>query len=245
MNLPIIQIKGLENTFGTHRVHRDLDLTIYQGDIVALIGGSGTGKTTLLRSILRLNTPTKGEITVLNNNIHTLSTDDFSKLCHQFGMMFQHSALFSSLSVLENVCFPMREFSTLPNDFIETLGKIKLSLVGLHPDVSTLYPSELSGGMQRRVAAARAIVMDPHILFLDEPTTGLDPISARRFDALILSLHQLLKLTIVMISHDIDSLKAVPNKIAFIGEGKILALAPYDELIKNPHPLIADYFNRS
>ena len=162
----------------------------------------------------------------------------------RWGMLFQHSALFSALTVSENIMFPMKELTSLDERFMHELAMLKLSLVGLPKEAANKLPSELSGGMQRRAAAARAIAMDPELLFLDEPTTGLDPRSARQFDKLIVFLRDALNLTVVIVSHDMESIKHCTDRVAFIGEGKILSLAPIAELMKNPHPLIADYFSK-
>lgn len=187
--------------------------------------------------------PTGGDIKIFGQDISTLSTRKANKLRQRWGMLFQHSALFSAMTVLENITFPMREFTQLDKRFMEKLAMLKLALVGLPEESASKYPAELSGGMQRRAAAARAIAMDPELLFLDEPTTGLDPRGARQFDELILFLRKTLNLTIVMISHDLESLKST-DRVAFVGSGKILAVEPLKELMKNPHPLIAEYFSK-
>ncbi|KTC87449.1 MULTISPECIES: ABC transporter ATP-binding protein [Legionella] len=243
MSEPIIEISGLKNYLGGQWVHSDVNLTVEKGEILAIIGGSGSGKTTILRSLLMLMQPTAGSLKIFGNDISQLNTYQANALRRRWGMMFQHSALFSSMNVLENIMFPMQEFTALKKTFMEELGMLKISLVGLPKESAGKFPSELSGGMQRRAAAARALSMDPELLFLDEPTTGLDPHSARQFDELILFLREALYLTIVMISHDLESLK-IADRVAFLGEGKVLCAAPYKELIKNPHPLIADYFSK-
>lgn len=244
MTEPVIEITGLKNFLGGQWVHSDVNLIVEKGEILAIIGGSGSGKTTILRSLLMLLKPTEGSIKVFGNDISKLTSYQADALRRRWGMLFQHSALFSAMTVLENITFPMREFTSLDRDFMEMLGMLKVSLVGLPKEAAGKFPSELSGGMQRRAAAARALAMDPELLFLDEPTTGLDPHSARRFDELILFLRNALNLTIVMISHDIESLKRTTDRVAFVGEGKILAIGPIDELMKNKHPLIADYFSK-
>lgn len=245
MSTPIIEIQGLKNYLGGQWVHSNVNLTVQKGEIVAIIGGSGSGKTTILRSILMLQEPTEGKIRVFGQDISTINDEEASALRRRWGMLFQHSALFSGMTVLDNIMFPMRELASLDKKFMKQLAMLKLSLVGLPKDAANKYPSELSGGMQRRAAAARAIAMDPELLFLDEPTTGLDPHGARQFDELILFLRDALNLTIVMISHDLESIQNCTDRVAFIGEGKILSLAPIDELMKNSHPLIADYFSKS
>lgn len=239
---PIILIEGLKNKLGGHWVHEDVNLSVNQGEIIAIIGGSGSGKTTIFRSLLMLHRPTAGRLTIFGEDLSQLNELEANQLRQRWGVLFQHSALFSSMTVIENILFPMQEFTDLDASLMEELAMLKISLVGLPKDAAYKYPSELSGGMQRRAAAARAIAMDPELLFLDEPTTGLDPRGARQFDKLILFLKEALNLTIVMISHDLASLKTA-DRVAFVGEGRILDVAPLNKLMKNPHPMIADYFN--
>lgn len=243
MNENVIEVEGLKNNLGGLWVHKGLDLTVRKGEILAIIGGSGSGKTTLLRCILMLLKPTAGTIHLFGKDISQISEEEAQSLRRRWGMLFQHSALFSSMTTLENIMFPMQEFTCLNKKFMQELALLKLSLTGLPPEAASKYPSELSGGMQRRAATARALAMDPEVLFLDEPTTGLDPVGARKFDELVLFLRDTLNLTIVMISHDVESLKKCTDRIAFIGDGKILGIAPLAELRKNPHPLIVDYFS--
>jgi phospholipid/cholesterol/gamma-HCH transport system ATP-binding protein len=244
MDEPIIEIQGLKNRLGGNWVHTDVNLTVKKREILAIIGGSGSGKTTILRSLLMLLKPTAGSVKVFGEDLSALNSKEANALRRRWGVMFQHSALFSAMTVLENVMFPMREFTTLEPKFMEELALFKISLVGLSKEAAGKYPSELSGGMQKRAAAARAIAMDPELLFLDEPTTGLDPRSARLFDELVVFLRDTLHLTIVMVSHDIESLQRSADRVAFVGDGKILSIAPIEELKKNSHPLIADYFSK-
>lgn len=245
MNEPIIEIKGLKNYLGGQWVHSDVNLTVEKGEILAIIGGSGSGKTTILRSILMLQKPTAGHIRVFGEDIQTLDEQAADALRRRWGMLFQHSALFSGMSVLENIMFPMQELTSLNKGFMQTLAMLKLSMVGLPKEAAGKLPSQLSGGMQRRAAAARAIAMDPELLFLDEPTSGLDPLGARKFDELVVFLRDALDLTIVIVSHDIESLKRCTDRVAFVGEGKIISVQPIGELMQNSHPLIADYFSES
>lgn len=233
MSEPVIEIKGMKNCLGGQWVHTDVNLTVERGEILAIIGGSGSGKTTILRSLLMLLKPSAGSIKVFGEEIYNLDTEQAFRLRRRWGMLFQHSALFSAMTVLENVMFPMREFTTLDQDFMKELALLKITLVGLSKEAAVKYPSELSGGMQRRAAAARAIAMDPELLFLDEPTTGLDPRGARLFDDLVVFLRDALNLTIVMVSHDIESLKRTTDRVAFVGDGKILSVEPINELMKN------------
>ncbi len=244
MPTPIIEIKGLKNYLGGQWVHSDVNLTVKKGEILAIIGGSGSGKTTILRCILMLLKPTAGSIRVFGEDISALDEQGANALRRRWGMLFQHSALFSAMTVLENIMFPMQELAKLDKKFMQELALLKLALVGLPMITAGKYPSELSGGMQRRAAAARAIAMDPELLFLDEPTSGLDPISAKLFDKLIVFLRDTLDLTIVIISHDIDSLKRTSDRVAFIGNGEVISVQPIDALMKNKHPLIADYFSK-
>lgn len=244
MSDPIIEIKGLKNYLGGQWVHSNINLTVERGEILAIIGGSGSGKTTILRSILMLQKPTAGSIRVFGEDIETLSEQSANALRRRWGMLFQHSALFSAMTVLENIMFPMQELVTLDPQFMHELAMLKLSLVGLPVEAAGKLPSELSGGMQRRAAAARAIAMDLELLFLDEPTSGLDPLSARLFDELIVFLRDALNLTVVIVSHDIESLKQCTDRVAFIGAGQILSIQPIHELMRNSHPLIADYFSK-
>lgn len=244
MSDAVIEIKGLKNFLGGKWVHADVNLAVKKGEIIAIIGGSGSGKTTVLRSILMLLKPTAGSIRVFGQDISELNNLDADALRRRWGMLFQHSALFSAMTVLENIMFPMQELANLDKEFMRKLALLKIALVGLPIDTANKYPSELSGGMQRRAAAARAIAMDPELLFLDEPTSGLDPLSAKQFDHLIVFLRDTLGLTIVIVSHDIESLKRTTDRVAFIGDGKVLSVEPINELIKNKHPLIAEYFSK-
>lgn len=244
MSEPVIEIEGMKNFLGGQWVHTDINLTVERGEILAIIGGSGSGKTTILRSLLMLLKPTAGTIKVFGQDLNQLDAHQSFMLRRRWGMLFQHSALFSSMNVLENIMFPMKEFTHLDPDFMRELALLKLALVGLPKEAAGKLPSELSGGMQRRAAAARAIAMDPELLFLDEPTTGLDPRSARLFDDLVVFLRDSLNLTIVMVSHDIESLKRTTDRVAFVGDGKILSVEPIKELMKNKNKMIVDYFSK-
>lgn len=240
----VIEVKHLKNYLGHQWVHEDVNLNIKQGEIFAIIGGSGSGKTTLLRSILMLLKPTAGSIQVFGHDVLTIDEKTACSICRRWAVLFQQSALFSSMTVLENIMFPIRELTRLDPSFIREIALLKLALVGLSEEAGDKYPSELSGGMQRRAAAARAIAMDPELLFLDEPTSGLDPVSAKQFDELIVFLRDTLNLTVVIVSHDIASLKRTTDRVAFVGEGKILTIEPIAELMQNKHPMIKDYFSK-
>jgi phospholipid/cholesterol/gamma-HCH transport system ATP-binding protein len=244
MSDAIIDIKGLKNYLGGQWVHTDVNLTVQRGEILGIIGGSGSGKTTILRCILMLLKPTAGSIRVFNQDIESLDEQQANALRRRWGMLFQHSALFSALSVLENIAFPIHELTPFNPEFITKLARLKLTLVGLDPSTGDKFPAELSGGMQRRVAAARAIAMDPELLFLDEPTSGLDPLSAKQFDHLIVFLRKALDLTLVIVSHDMDSLRRTTDRVAFVGDGRIISVEPLDKLMKNDHPLISKYFSQ-
>lgn len=244
MTEPVIEITGMKNRLGGQWVHQDVNLSVEKGEILAIIGGSGSGKTTILRSILMLLKPTAGRVKVFGEDIYKLNAQQALKVRRRWGMLFQHSALFSAMTVLENIMFPMREFSQLDEELMRELALLKVSLVGLPIEAAGKLPSELSGGMQRRAAAARAIAMDPELLFLDEPTTGLDPRGARLFDELVVFLRDTLQLTVVMISHDLESLKSTTDRVAFVGDGKVLSVEPIEQLMQNKHPLIVDYFSK-
>jgi phospholipid/cholesterol/gamma-HCH transport system ATP-binding protein len=239
----IIEVKELKNHLGSTWVHKDVNLSVKKGEIFAVIGGSGSGKTTILHSILMLLKPTSGLIKVFGQDISALDESGANAMRRRWGMLFQHSALFSAMTVLENVMFPMRELADLDERFMKDLAMLKIALIGLPTEAAGKFPSELSGGMQRRAAAARAIAMDPELLFLDEPTSGLDPLSAKLFDQLILFLRDALNLTIVIVSHDIESLRRTTDRVAFIGGGKVLSIEPIEKLMKNTDPLIAEYFS--
>lgn len=238
----IINIKGLENILGGQVVHEHLDLNIIKGEIMAIVGGSGSGKTTLLRSILMLLSPTSGSINIFGHNILQCDEQTSQYIRRSWGMLFQHGALFSALTVLENVQFPLRTFTSLPLKAQVEIAKLKIAMAGLPLSSASKYPSELSGGMQKRAALARAIVMDPELLFLDEPTSGLDPQSAGAFDELILNLKEGLGLTVIMVTHDLDSLAHISDRVAFLGEKKVLASLPLKELLEQKHPMIQAYF---
>jgi len=241
--MSIIEVKGLKNFLGGHWVHNDLNLTIQKGEIIAIIGGSGCGKTTLLRSLLMLLRPTAGMIKVFDTEITQCTPAQALQVQKRWGVLFQNNALFSSLTLLENVLFPLKEYAKLPKTMQNEIALLKIVLAGLEAEAGNKYPAELSGGMQKRGALARAIALDPELLFLDEPTAGLDPNSAGDLDQLILKLHDSLGLTVVIVTHDLDTLWTVPQRVIFLGEGKVLAAEPMRELVQNQHPLIRDYFS--
>lgn len=239
----IINVQNLTTILGGRVIHENVNFSVKQGEIVAIIGGSGCGKTTLLRAILRLLKPESGDISVFGIDVLRASEKTFLSVQKRWSVMFQGGALFSSLTVLENVLYLLHEYSGLSHATQVALAKIKIALSGLEWDAAYKYPSELSGGMRKRAAMARAIALDPELIFLDEPTAGLDPKSASGLDALILEMRRQLGLTFVMVTHDMDTLASVPDRIIFLGEGRVLADEPWGSLIKNKHPAIQLYFS--
>ena len=236
---PVIRIRGLRTQFGRFVVHQDLDLSVQRGEVVSLVGGSGTGKTVLLRQMLGLETPAGGTLEVLGEPPARLGERGAAS---RVGMLFQHGALFSAFNVLENIAFPLRELKTLPDALVRDAALVKLQMVGLGPEHATKMPSDLSGGMIKRVALARALIMDPPLLLLDEPTAGLDPDSADAFCALLRSLHRELGLTVVMVTHDLDTLFELSTKVAVLADRHVVVCASPRDVIAYPHPFIHDFF---
>jgi phospholipid/cholesterol/gamma-HCH transport system ATP-binding protein len=240
---PIIQVRGLVNRFGAQIVHDGLDLDVARGEVLGVVGGSGTGKSVLLRSIVGLRTPTAGRIEVFGQVLDAQTKTARRALEQRWGILFQDGALFSSLTVAQNVEAPLREHHPELDDATRSaLARLKIGLAGLPPDAAPKFPSQLSGGMRKRAGLARALACDPEILFLDEPTAGLDPIGAAQFDTLIGSLKAALGLTVFLVTHDLDTLYAITDRVAVLGEGRVLALAPVRELEQHPHPWIQAYF---
>jgi phospholipid/cholesterol/gamma-HCH transport system ATP-binding protein len=238
----IIVVSDVRTNLGGYWVHDGMNLTVKRGEILAIVGGSGSGKTTLLREILMLQKCNSGSIKVFGEELTTATHLQLLAVQKQWGVLFQQSALFSGLTVLENVAFPLHEHTHLDANTINDLALLKILLSGLPATAAHKYPSELSGGMQKRAALARAMVMDPELLFLDEPTSGLDPESAGAFDELIANLQATMGLTIVMVTHDIDTLWHVCNRVAFLGEGKVLCVDTVEKLSENTNPLIMRFF---
>jgi phospholipid/cholesterol/gamma-HCH transport system ATP-binding protein len=238
---PPIEVRGLVTRFGDLTIHDGLDLTVRRGEVLGLVGGSGTGKSVLMRTILGLIRPKAGTIRLLGSELSSLSRARLVDLRGRTGVLFQDAALFSTLTVAENTQVPMRERFTLPKPLMDELACLKIALVGLPRDARDKYPSELSGGMRKRAGLARAIAIDPEILFLDEPTAGLDPIAAAAFDELILQLSRTLGLTVVMITHDLDSLVRITDRVAALIGGKAV-VAPIDELRRLDDPWLRQYF---
>jgi phospholipid/cholesterol/gamma-HCH transport system ATP-binding protein len=239
---PVVEVEGLVSRFGDNLVHDRLDLRVRQGEVLGLVGGSGAGKSVLLSTVVGLRRPEAGRVRVLGVNLARASEAEQDALERRWGVLFQGGALFSSLSVLDNVAAPLREHTRLPRRTIERLAELKIALAGLPPEAAALKPAELSGGMKKRAGLARALALDPELLFLDEPTAGLDPIGADAFDQLIKELQRSLRLTVVLITHDLDSLYALCDRVAVIADKKIVALAPVAELERSEHPWIQSYF---
>ncbi len=240
---PPIEVKGLISAFGDHIIHDGLDLTVKSGEVLGVVGGSGAGKSVLLNTIIGLKIPDGGTIKVFGRDINRSSDDQLAVIERRWGVLFQNGALFSNLTVRENVAAPFFEHTDMPRADIYELADLKIGLTGLPPHAGDLKPAELSGGMRKRAALARALALDPDLLFLDEPTSGLDPISAGAFDELIRDLSESLGLTVFMITHDLDSLYAICDRIAVIADKKVVASGTIPELKKSPHPWIQEYFN--
>ena len=241
MSVPLIEVRNLVNQFGQNRVHDKLNLTVFQHEILGIVGGSGTGKSVLLRTMLGLHKPTAGVVSVFGEDVACQETDKLGFCQLRWGVLFQGGALFSGLTVLENVMTPMLEHTGISQGFAKDLAQLKLKMVGLTQPAFDLFPSELSGGMIKRAALARALANEPQLVFLDEPTSGLDPISAAEFDELILYLREHLKLTVVMVSHDMDSLLRICDRLAVLLDKKILADRT-EVVVNHPHPWIREYF---
>ncbi len=242
-NPAVIEVRQLCTRFGSHVVHADLDLHVRQGEIYAIVGGSGTGKSTLLREMIMLHRPDSGSIQILNTDIQTLSKAEAHVLRQRWGVMFQHGGLFGTLNVRDNVGLPLREHTDLADTLIDELAAWKITLSGLAPEAGLQYPTELSGGMLKRASMARALALDPELLFLDEPTAGLDPAGAAGIDTLVRSLHELYQSTIVIITHDLDFLWQVSDRVAVLGEGKVVGVGSMAELAEMDHPVIRGYFD--
>ena len=240
----IITIRGLRNSFGEQVIHEDLDLDLRRGEILGVVGGSGTGKSVLMRSIIGLQTPDSGKIEVFGENMIGREEIEAKNIRRRWGVLFQNGALFSTLTVAENVEVPIREyFPFIKPPLLDEIAGYKISMSGLDADAGPKFPSELSGGMRKRAGLARALALDPELLFLDEPTAGLDPIGAAAFDELIEGLKEKLELTVFLITHDLDTLWAICDRVAVLSEKKVVAVGTIEELLALDHPWIQEYFN--
>jgi phospholipid/cholesterol/gamma-HCH transport system ATP-binding protein len=238
----VLTVDGVVTRFGKQVVHDGLSFTIHRGEVVGFIGGSGSGKSVLLREIIGLTRPTAGRIELLGTDVWNCSPQELNALRRRFGVLFQDGALFSSLTVAENIAVPFRENTALPADLIGALAGFKLALVGLPPDAAGKSPAQLSGGMRKRVALARALALEPELLFLDEPTSGLDPVSAREFDRLIRVLAESLGLTVFVVTHDADLLRSLTSRVIALAAGRVVADGTVDAVRSNPDPWLRDYF---
>ena len=238
----VIRVSGLDNDFGEQVVHHDLGLEVRRGEILGVVGGSGTGKSVLMRSIIGLQTPQAGEIEVFGENVATLDAAEAKDLRRRWGVLFQNGALFSSLTVAENIEVPLREFFDLDQRLMDEIAGYKIAMVGLPAYAGPRFPSELSGGMRKRAGLARALALDPRLLFLDEPTAGLDPIGAAAFDTLIRTLRDTLGLTVFLITHDLDTLHAICDRVAVLADGQVLKVGTIPELMAFDHPWVQEYF---
>ncbi|OWJ76554.1 MULTISPECIES: ABC transporter ATP-binding protein [Haematobacter] len=239
----VIEVRGLVNKFGSQVVHDGLDLDVYRGEVLGIVGGSGTGKSVLLRSIVGLNRPAAGTIKVFGTDVLNATEAEREAISRRWGVLFQQGALFSSMTVQENVETPMREMAHISADLRPELARLKVAMSGLPANACAKYPSELSGGMQKRAGLARALALDPDIVFLDEPTAGLDPIGATEFDELIKQLKESLGLTVFMVTHDLDSLHAICDRVAVLAEKKVLVTGTMEDMLKVDHPWVKKYFH--
>ncbi len=238
----LIEVEGLHTRFGDHVVHEDINLCVYRGEVLALVGGSGSGKTTLMRQMLGLEMPTEGIIRVCGEPLHSHDREKLQSMRNRCGVLFQKGALFSALSVFDNIALPMRELRTMDESMICDLVMLKLKMVDIAPEHANKMPAELSGGMIKRIALARAIALDPDLLFLDEPTAGLDPELSEGFVELIRTMRTELTLTIVMATHDLDTLVALSDRVAVLAEQRIVALGSLREVVGTNHPFVTNFF---
>jgi len=238
----ILSARGVTVGFGSKNILEDLDLDVRRGEILGFVGGSGTGKSVLMRAILGLIPRQAGRINIFGYDLQSATSEQRKSIERRWGVLFQQGALFSSLTVKQNIQVPMREHLKLSPRLMDELATLKLELVGLPQDAGDKYPSELSGGMIKRASLARALALDPDLVFLDEPTSGLDPIGAAAFDSLTQSLSQTLGLTVYMVTHDLDSLHSICDRIAVLRHKKVLAIGPIDDMMKNDDPWIESYF---
>ncbi len=242
-NQDLINVDSVVTRFGENAVHDGISFTVQRGLVFALIGGSGSGKSVLLKEILGLQKPDSGTLSVFGENIVKSTEEQLQKIRSRIGVLFQNGALFSAINAAENIGVPLREQSDLPESLIETITNLRLQFTGLSPDTADKMPSELSGGMRKRVALARALALEPELLFLDEPTSGLDPINARAMDKLIRTLCDNLGLTVFIVTHDLDTLWGIVDQVVVLGEGKIIAQGTVEEISKSNNQWVQDYFS--
>jgi phospholipid/cholesterol/gamma-HCH transport system ATP-binding protein len=238
----VIRIDGLVTRLGGRVLHDNVGLEMFRGEVLGVVGSSGSGKSVLLRLIVGLERPARGRIEVLGENVCNIHGDDLVRLQVRWGVLFQDGALFSDQTVAQNIQIPLREHADLSQQLMDEIAAVRLGMVGLPPDAAGKYPAELSGGMRKRAGLARALALDPELLFLDEPTAGLDPISAAEFDVLIRELQESMRLTVFMVTHDLDSLRATTDRIAVLVDRRI-KVGTMDSLTRDPHPWIHEYFN--
>ena len=239
----VLEMNSIVTRFGAEVIHDGVSFSVKGGEVVALIGGSGTGKSVLLKEVIGLMRPCGGDVHLLGTDVWNSSAEEMNALRRRFGMLFQDGALFSSLSVADNIAVPFREHTDLSADIISSLVGFMLDLVGLTADTGRKSPAQLSGGMRKRVALARALALEPEILFLDEPTSGLDPVGARAFDKLVRVLRDSLGLTVFLVTHDLDTLLSIIDRAIALSGGRVIADGPVDEVRKTDHPWIRDYFS--
>jgi phospholipid/cholesterol/gamma-HCH transport system ATP-binding protein len=239
---PAVLVRDVHTRFGEAVVHDGVSLEVRRGEVFALAGASGCGKSTLLREIILLHRPDSGTIRVLGQEVLGLGDEAALGVRRRFGVLFERGALFGSLTVAENVGLPLREHARLGERLVDEIAALKIALTGLPPSAGAKYPAELSGGMRKRAALARALALDPELVFLDEPTAGLDPLSATGFDELVRHLRELLGLTVLVVSHDLDLLWGVADRVAFLGDGKVVGVGTMEELSRSEHPLVHEYF---
>ena len=239
---PVIEVKDIVTRFGETVIHDGVSLRVNRGEIFGILGESGAGKSLLLKEIIMLMRPYSGSIKVLGYNLNKIKYSEAKRLSREWGVLFQFGALFTSLTVAENIALPIKEYTDMPEFLIRQVVREKLNMVGLPIRAASLYPSELSGGMIKRAALARALAMEPKLLFLDEPTSGLDPIGARAFDRLIVELRDILDITVVMITHDLDSIFTILDSMAVLADKRVVASGPLDEILHSTHPFVEKFF---
>ena len=240
---PVIEVESVVTKFGSAVVHNGVSFNVGRGKIMALIGGSGSGKSTVLKEVIGLLRPTTGRIRLFNTDVWNCSNEELAGLRFRYGVLFQNGALFSTLTSGENIAVPLREQAHVSEDLVPDLVSLRLKLVGLPAETALKMPSDLSGGMKKRVALARALALDPEIVFLDEPTSGLDPVSARSFDNLIQTLSRSLGLTVFLVTHDLDTILSIADQVVVLSNGKVIADGPVADVTKNGDPWIKEYFS--